>query len=174
MSSFHRKFRFGCYRHSQEMMMANKLIVLLGMVALGSFALAEENKEKVLQFKQLPAAVQKTVQDNLNGGEIRNITKEKEDGVEQYEVESFLNGNSRDFNVDTKGNLLVLEVATTMGDIPTPAKSSILKKVADGKLSAVETFTKTGQPMMYEASYRDAKGKKHEVLVKADGTETKQ
>jgi hypothetical protein len=26
---------------------------------------------------------------------------------------------------------------------------------------------------MYEASYTDTKGKKHELLVKADGTETK-
>jgi hypothetical protein len=63
-----------------------------------------------------------------------------------------LNGNSRDFNVDTKGNLLLVEVATTLDAIPAAAKASILKKVADGKLAAVETFTKTGQAMMYEAS----------------------
>ena len=46
------------------------------------------------------------------------------------------------------------------------AKASILKKVADGKLGTVETFTKTGQPMMYEAAYTDKKGHMHEVLVK--------
>jgi hypothetical protein len=51
---------------------------------------------------------------------------------------------------------------------------SILKKAANGKLTEVETFTKTGQPMMYEASYTDNKGKMHEGLVKADGTETKE
>jgi hypothetical protein len=43
-----------------------------------------------------------------------------------------------------------------------------------GKLAGVETFTKTGPPMLYEASYTDKKGKNHEVLVKADGTETKE
>ncbi len=135
---------------------------------------AEEKKANSLQLKDLPAAVQKTVQDNLKGGEIKNIGKEKEDGVEQYEVETILNGKSRDFDVDTKGNLLVVEVATTIDAIPAAAKASILKKVADGKLGTVETFTKTGQPAMYEASYADKKGKKHEMMVKADGAETKE
>jgi hypothetical protein len=150
------------------------LTVLLAILVLGGSAQAQEKKGKDLQLKALPAAVQKTLQANLNGGEIKSIAKEKEDGVEQYEVESVLNGKGRDFNVDAKGNLLVVEVATTVDAIPGAAKASILKKVADGKLAAVETFTKTGEPMMYEASYTDKKGKKHEVLVKADGSETKE
>jgi hypothetical protein len=145
----------------------------LVVVGLGGVGVAEEKNEKSLQLKDLPAAVQKTVQDNLKGGEIKKIGKDKEDGVEQYEVESVRNGKSRDYNVDIKGNLLLVEEATIMDAIPAAAKASILKKVADGKLAVVETFTKTGQPMMFEASYTDKKGKKHEVLVKADGTETK-
>jgi hypothetical protein len=68
-----------------------------------------------------------------------------------------------------KGTLLVVEEASTIDAIPAAAKASILRKVGDGRLSMVETFTKTGLPMMYEASYNDRKGKKHEVLVRADG-----
>ena len=154
------------------------LTVLLAMsslliVAADGFAAAQE-KGKSLQLKDLPAGVRKTVQDNLKGGEIKNIGKEKEDGVEQYEVESVLDGKSRDFNVDAKGNLLSVEEATTIDAIPMAAKAGILKRVADGMLSKVETFTKTGQPAMYEAGYTDKRGKKHEVLVKADGAETKE
>jgi hypothetical protein len=146
----------------------------LAIVSLAGPAVAQEKKEKTLPLKSLPAAVRKTVQDNLKGAEIKSIGKEKEDGVEQYEVETMLNGKSRDFNVDAKGNLLVVEEATTIDAIPAAAKAGILKKVADGKLRVVETFAKTGQPMMYEAAYTDKKGGKHEVLVKADGTETKE
>jgi hypothetical protein len=127
-----------------------------------------------LQVNALPPAVRKTVQDNLKGGEIRHIGKEKEDGVEQYEVETSLNGKSRDFNVDAKGNLLVVEAATTIDAIPAAAATSIRKKIGDGKLTTVETFTKPGQSEMYEAAWTDKKGKKHEVLVKADGSETKE
>ena len=135
----------------------------------------QEAKEsaKPLQLKDLPPAVQKTVQDNLKGGTIKNIGKETEDGVAQYEIESVLNGKARDFNVDMKGNLLVMEEATTIDAIPAAAKAAVLKKVGDGKLGAVETFSKPGQPMLYEAAYKDKAGKNHEVLVKADGTETK-
>ena len=53
------------------------------------------------------------------------------------------------------------------------ARAAILQKVGDGKIGMVETVTKTGRAMMYEAAYTDRKGKKHEVLVKADGTEVK-
>jgi hypothetical protein len=77
-------------------------------------------------------------------------------------------------DVDAKGNLLLVEAATSLDAIPAPAKASILKKVANGRLAVVETFTKTGQAVMYEATYTDKKGKKHEVLVKADGSETKE
>ena len=150
------------------------LPVLSAIVLLCGSSLAEEKNGKSLELKDLPAAVQKTVEDNVKGGQIKNISKEKEDGIEQYEVESLVNGKSRDFNVDTKGNLLVVEEATTIDAIPAAAKASILKKVADGRLRTVETFTKPGQPMMYEAAYIDKKGKHHEVLVKADGTETRE
>lgn len=72
-----------------------------------------------------------------------------------------------------KGTLLVVEEATAIDAIPAAAKAGILKKVGDGKLGVVETVAKTGQPIMYEIAYTDKNGKKHEVLVKADGTETK-
>jgi hypothetical protein len=75
--------------------------VLLAIVVLCGSSVAQEKKSKSLQLKDLPAGVQKTVQDDLKGGQIKNIGKEKEDGIEQYEVESLLNGKSRDFNVDT-------------------------------------------------------------------------
>jgi hypothetical protein len=156
-----------------------RLMVLLAMgslvmIALGASAVAQETKGKSLQLQELPAAVQKTVQDTLKGGEIKNIGKETEDGIEQFEIESVLNGRARDFNVDTKGKLLLVEEATTIDAIPAAAKASILKKIADGKLGVVETYVKTGQPMAYEASYTDKNGKHHEVLVKADGTEIKE
>jgi hypothetical protein len=147
--------------------------VLLAVVMLAGLAMAQEKKGEGLKLKDLPAAVQKSVQDNLKGGDIKSISKEKEDGVEQYEIESLLNGKTRDFNVDARGKLLVVEVETTLDAIPAAAKAAILKKVADGKLDVVETFTKTGQPTMYEAAFTDKKSKKHEVLVKADGTEAK-
>jgi hypothetical protein len=144
-------------------------IVVLAIAALGAVATAAEKK---LTLKDLPPVVQKAVQDTLKGGEIKNIGKETEHGVAQYEVETMLNGKHRDFNVDTKGNLVVLEDETTIDAIPAAAKAAIEKKVASGKLGMVEIMTK-GSQTFYEAAYTSKDGKKHEVLVKPDGTETK-
>ena len=44
-------------------------------------AVAQEKKGKSLQLKDLPAAVQKTVEDNLKGGQTKNIGKEREMGL---------------------------------------------------------------------------------------------
>jgi hypothetical protein len=142
--------------------------VILSLVAAGALAIAA----KSLVVKDLPAAVQKTVQEQAQGAEIKNISKETEKGVTQYEVETTLNGKHRDFNVDIKGGLVEVEEETSIDSIPAPAKAAILKKVGDGKLGMVEIMTK-GSATMYEAAYTTKAGKKQEVLVKPDGTETK-
>ena len=129
--------------------------------------------QKKLALQDLPPNMQKTVRDELRGGEIKSIGKETEHGVQQYEVETMLNGKRRDFEVDTNGNLLVVEEETAIDTVPAPAKAAILKKAGGGKLGMVELFIK-GSKTMYEAEYTSKDGKKHEVLVKADGTETKQ
>jgi hypothetical protein len=144
------------------------LRVILSLAVAGVLATAA----KSLALKDLPAAVQKTVQEQAKGAEIKNISKETEKGVTQYEVETIVNGKHRDFNVDTKGALLEVEEETSIDSIPAPAKAAILKKVGDGKLGMVETMTK-GSTTLYEAAYTTKSGKKLEVLVKPDGAETK-
>jgi hypothetical protein len=144
-----------------------KMIAALAVCSMCAFA-----AEKSLAVKDLPPAVQKTVQEQLKGGEIKSISKETEKGVTQYEVESVLDGKHRDFNVDTKGGLVVMEEEVSIDSIPAAAKAAIAKKVGTGKMGMVETVTK-GSETLYEAAYTTKAGKKGEVLVKADGTETK-
>ena len=144
-----------------------------------SFRLASLTAVAVLAFaansiavKDLPAAVQKTVQEQSKGAEIKNVAKEKEKGAWQYEVETMLNGKHRDFNVAANGDLIVVEEEIAIGDIPAAAKAAIEKKAGTGKLTMVEKVTKDGTTM-YEGIYTNKGGKKLEVLVKADGTEVK-
>src|SRR3979490_838846 len=109
-----------------------KMIASVALCSICAFA-----AEKSLAIKDLPPAVQKTVQEQLKGGEIKNIAKETEKGVTQYEVESVLDGKHRDFNVDTKGTLVVMEEETSIDSIPAPAKAAIMKKAGTGKLGMV-------------------------------------
>jgi hypothetical protein len=150
--------------------MKQTFLAFLTVVAISGLAGAAA---KSLQVRDLPAAVQKTVQDTLKGAEIKNISKEVEKGVTQYEVETMLNGKHRDFNVDATGKLVVVEEEVDMTSIPAPAKAAIEKKMAGGKLKMVETVDKGEGTVLYEASYTSKAGKNAAVLVKADGTETK-
>ena len=144
--------------------------IIMSLALAAGFAMAA----KSLAIKDLPPAVQKTVEEQAKGAEIKNISKETENGATEYEVETILNGKHRDFDVDGKGVLVVVEEETTIDAIPAAAKAAIEKKVGTGKLGTVETYTKPGQPAMYEAAYTTKAGKKLEVLVKADGTESKE
>jgi hypothetical protein len=85
-----------------------------------------------------------------------------------------MDGKRRDFSVDSQGVLLVVETETTIDAVPSAAKTAILRKAGNGRLIGIETFSKPGQPMMYEARYTNRAGQKREVLIKADGTETKE
>jgi uncharacterized membrane protein YkoI len=143
--------------------------VLFAALLVGSHALAADKK---LQLKDLSPEVQKTVQKQAKGAEITSIVKETEKGVVEYEVETLVNGKHRDFNVDAKGNLLVVEEETSLDSIPAPAKAAIEKKTAGGKLGMVEVV-KDGSKTVYEAAFTSKGGKKHELAVNADGSEAK-
>ena len=142
-------------------------LIIFTCLALSGIAAA-----KGPQLKDLPAAVQKTVQDQTKGAEIKTISRETEKGVTQYEIETIVNGKHRDFNVDTKGGIVVVEEETSIDSIPPAAKAAIEKKIAGGKLGIVETVTKGGTTL-YEAAFTTKAGKKSAILVKPDGTETK-
>ena len=146
---------------------------LLAVLVAATLSIRVGFAEKTLKLSDLPPAVQKAVQDQLKGGEIKSISKEREDGVEQFEIESMLGGKHRDFNIDTKGNLIALEEETSIDAIPPAARDALLKKIGGGKLSRAEIVTQ-GARTFYEASYTDKGGRKHEFAVTPEGVATKE
>jgi hypothetical protein len=147
--------------------MKQLFLAIITVLVISAFAADAES----LKLQDLPPSVQKTVQETLKGGEIKTISKEVEKGVTQYEVESMLNGKHRD--VDAKGKLLVVEEEVDIAGIPAAAKTAIEKKVADGKLTTLESVDNGNGVVLYEAAYTTKAGKKASILVKPDGTETK-
>jgi hypothetical protein len=149
--------------------MTRTFTIILAIAALGGALTAAEKK---LQMKDLPPAVQKTVQEQTKGAEIKGLSKETERGVTSYEVETMVNGKHRDFLVSPQGAITEVEDETSIDSIPVAARAAIEKKAAGGKIGMVETMTR-GSATYYEAGYTSKDGKKHEVLVKPDGTEVK-
>jgi uncharacterized iron-regulated membrane protein len=144
----------------------------IGLMAAAALIGSAAGAEKTVQMKDLPPAVQKTVQDQTKGAEIKGLSMETEDGKTSYEVETMVNGKHRDVEIDAKGAVTEVEEETPIANIPAAAKAAIEKKAAGGKIGMVETMTR-GNATFYEAGYTGKDGKRHSVLVKPDGTETK-
>ena len=140
------------------------------LLAIGFMGLAMADGK--VELKDLPPAVKKTVEAETKNATIKNIVKEKEKGKTVYEVETMVNGKTRDFVVDATGALDSVEEQADLDSFPAPAKAAILKKIADGKLMMAETVKK-GSQLTYEASYTTKAGKKKEVLVTAEGADVK-
>ena len=139
------------------------------IIAAASIAIAAD---KPIKMQDMPPAVQKAVQEQTKGAEIKGLLTEVEDGKTFYEVETIANGRTRDLLLDKTGKLVEVEEQATLDSIPPPAKAAIEKKAAGGKVTKVETVTK-GDAVSYEAAITGKSGKKSSVAVKADGSPTK-
>jgi uncharacterized membrane protein YkoI len=124
--------------------------------------------EKKVKLADLPAPVQKTVQEQTKSATLKGLSKEVENGKTFYEIETMANGKSRDLLVDPSGEIVEVEEATTLDSVPAPVKATLEKAAQKGKILTVETVTK-GSAVSYEAVV-SKNGKKSEVAVEADGT----
>jgi uncharacterized membrane protein YkoI len=137
-------------------------------LCIASISLAAFAAETAVKMKDLPPAVQKTVTEQAKGAQIKGMSKEVEKGKTMYEVETMVNGKSRDLVIDASGSLVSVEEPVAIESIPTAAKAALEKLAAGGKIKGVESVTQ-GQTVTYEAVI--VKGvKKSEVVVAADGS----
>ena len=136
---------------------------LAGVVlAMGATALVAA--EKKIQAKDLPPAAQKAVQAEIRGATITGYAREVENGTTMFEVETMLNGHSRDLLFDANGTLVEVEEATTLAAVPTAVKTALERH---GRVLRVEQVTK-GTSVTHEGVVQK-NGRKSEVAVTADG-----
>jgi len=143
------------------------------LVLIAAAALVAGAAEKTVAMKDLPPAVQKTVQDQTKGAEIKGLSMETEHGKTSYDVETILNGKHRALEIDAKGVVTEVEDETDIASIPAAARATMQKKAVGGRIVLVETVTSGSTIVAYESEYVDKNGKKREVRVKPDGTEVK-
>jgi uncharacterized membrane protein YkoI len=123
--------------------------------------------EKAITMKDLPAAVQRTVQEQSQGATIRGVSKEVEGGKTVYEVEMKVNGHGKDVSMDASGAVIEVEEEVALESIPGAAQAAIKKAAGSGQITKVEKVS-GGKETAYEAGLRK-NGKRSEVKVSADG-----
>ncbi len=123
-------------------------------------------QEKKIKRSDLPPAVEKTVAAESTGATIKGFSSEK--GETFYEAEMMVNGHSKDVLIAADGTVVEVEEQVVLDSLSADVKTGLQAKAGKGKILKVESLTKKGKLVAYEAKV-DTNGKKSEVQVGPDG-----
>jgi uncharacterized membrane protein YkoI len=141
----------------------NFSLIALAVASLNLFA-----AERKISKADLPAPVQKTADEEAQGATIRAYSKDIENGKVEYEVQVVGNGHSKDFTIAPDGSLIEIEEQVNIDALPPQVHAGLIAKAASGKITKIESITKHGKIVAYEAQVLTA-GRKSEVQVGPDG-----
>jgi uncharacterized membrane protein YkoI len=125
-------------------------------------------KERKIKRSDLPPAVEKAVAAQSQGANIRGFSEEREKGQTFYEAELVVNGHSKDVLMDANGQIVEVEEQVAVDSLSPAVREGLQAKAGKGKLVKVESLTKNGKLVAYEAQLV-TDGKKSEVQVGPDG-----
>ena len=107
---------------------------LIGYIVLAAglsfVAFAAETKVKM---QDLPAAVQNAVKEQTKDATLVGLNKETENGQTVFEVETKVNGRTRDLLLDKTGAVIEVEEEVDLNSIPAAAKEAIQKQAAGAR-----------------------------------------
>ena len=140
-------------------------VIAVAMVAGASVGYAGAADTKVT-LKNLPPGVKATVQAESKGATVKGISSEKADGKTVYELETLVNGRTRDLMIDSAGKVYVVEEQLDVDKAPAPVRAALEKR---GKIAALESVVENGKTR-YEGQVQTKAGKKVAIELNADGT----
>jgi len=141
-------------------------ISMLALILLVAGSAAAQ--ERKITRADLPAAVERTVAAQSQGATIRGFAEEKEKGQTFYEVELTVAGHTKDVLIDASGTVLEVEEQVELSALPAPVRTALLARAGAGKIETVESLTKRGTLVAYEA-HVVTNGKRSEIQVGPDG-----
>jgi hypothetical protein len=132
------------------------------------FAIAAVAAEKKLSKADLPAPVQKAAEEQSKGATVLGYSSDREGGKLEYEVQLSVDGHTKDVTMAPDGRILEVEEQVSIDKLPSPVKAGLLAKAGKGTIRKIESLTKHGAIVAYEAQVYTA-GKHSEVQVGPDG-----
>jgi len=129
-------------------------------------------QEKKITREQLPAAVRQTVDRESQGATVKGFATEVEHGQKLYEASLTVNGHSKDILIDKTGNIVEVEEQVSVDSLPPAVQEALKKAAGSGTIEVVESLTKNGKLVAYEAQVRHGR-KRSETQVGPNGEKLK-
>jgi hypothetical protein len=139
--------------------------VVVSTMLLSLSLLAQEKK---IKRSDLPPAVEKTVAAQSMGATVRGFSREQEKEGTFYEAKLTVSGHSKDVLMNANGEVVEVEEQVEMNALPPAVAGGLQAKAGKGKLIKVESLSKHGKLVAYEAQVM-TEGKRSEVQVGPDG-----
>jgi len=129
----------------------NCLLTLLAAATLTTTITATAQEKKISR-DQLPAAVLATIDRETSGATIKGYATEREHGKLFYEVETVINGHTRDLQIAPDGTLTEVEEEVVLESLNGEVRTGLLAKANGARIVKVESLTKQGRLVAYEAA----------------------
>jgi hypothetical protein len=149
------------------MSIRGKLLLASLAVGLAVWSTAQ-GQERKIKRSDLPPAVEKTVAAESAGATIKGFSTEVEGGKKMYEAELQVDGHGKDILIDRQGNVVEIEEEVALDSLPAAAREGLTKAAGRGTISRVESLTKRGKLVAYEAVVKTG-AKRREVQVGPNG-----
>jgi hypothetical protein len=140
---------------------------LVSILVLFTFE-AAESQERRISRKQLPAAVEQTVARESEGAHIEGFATEIEHRQKLYELSLTVNGRSKDVLIQKDGTVVEIEEEVSFSDLPADVQKGLKEAAGVRTIETVESLTKKGQLVAYEAQLR-LKKRRSEIQVGPHG-----
>jgi hypothetical protein len=125
-------------------------------------------QEVRLNKSDLPAAVQKTADEQSRDATVRGYSQDKQDGKVVYEIALQVNGHGKDITIDQQGNVVEIEEEIELKSLPADVRAGLQKQAGNRSIGKVESITKHGILVAYEAQVRSGR-KRTEIQVGPSG-----
>jgi hypothetical protein len=128
-----------------------------------------EGNEGKLALKNLPSAVQATIQKETRDSKIIGISREADNGRTLYEIETMAKGHSKDMLIDDKGNLTEIEEEIALASLPANIQTEVNKSIGKARLVKLEVVCNGAKVQHSYAALLDKAGKRSEISLGLDG-----
>jgi hypothetical protein len=139
----------------------------LAVVFFSAIAVIAQADEEKIALDKVPAKVMKAVKNKFPKAEIKEATKEVEDGKTTFEIGLKLDGHGIDVALKEDGTILEVEKEIAIADLPKVVADAVKARYPNGEVKKAEEIEK-GEKTTYEVIVAD-NGKNQEVAIGADG-----
>jgi uncharacterized membrane protein YkoI len=158
------RLRFGSCRAEGAQQM-NRHLAAVVMIALSGAAASAAQ----VALQDLPPAVRATVERETKNAVLKGVSKEKEHGKVVYELESLVDGRTRDLMIDSAGKVYVVEEQVDPAKLPDAVRAAFEAK---GTITKAETVRANGKTT-YEGQMKSKGGKTTTLEVDEQGRAVK-